>query len=41
MDEAWRFTVTDGRITQVHAYWCQGQLYRRLAVKRFDEIAIA
>jgi steroid delta-isomerase-like uncharacterized protein len=41
MDEAWRFTVTDGRITQVHAYWCQAQLYRRLAVKRFDEIAIA
>jgi steroid delta-isomerase-like uncharacterized protein len=41
IDEAWRFTVTDGRITQVHAYWCQAQLYRRLAVKRFDEIAIA
>ena len=41
IDEAWRFTVSDGRITQVHAYWCQAQLYRRLAVKRFDEIAIA
>jgi steroid delta-isomerase-like uncharacterized protein len=41
VDEAWRFTVTDGRISQVHAYWCQAQLYRRLAVKRFDEIAIA
>ena len=41
IDEAWRFIVTDGRITQVHAYWCQAQLYRRLAVKRFDEIAIA
>lgn len=41
IDQAWRFTVTDGRITQVHAYWCQAQLYRRLAVKRFDEIAIA
>jgi steroid delta-isomerase-like uncharacterized protein len=41
IDEAWRFTVTDGRITQVHAYWCQAQVYRRLAVKRFDEIAIA
>jgi steroid delta-isomerase-like uncharacterized protein len=41
IDEAWRFTVTDGRITEVHAYWCQAQLYRRLAVKRFDEIAIA
>jgi steroid delta-isomerase-like uncharacterized protein len=41
IDEAWRFTVTDGRISQVRAYWCQAQLYRRLAVKRFDEIAIA
>lgn len=41
IDQAWRFTVTDGRITQVHAYWCQAQLYRRLAVKRYDEIAIA
>jgi steroid delta-isomerase-like uncharacterized protein len=41
IDQAWRFTVTGGRITQVHAYWCQAQLYRRLAVKRFDEIAIA
>jgi steroid delta-isomerase-like uncharacterized protein len=41
IDQAWRFTVTGGRITQVRAYWCQAQLYRRLAVKRFDEIAIA
>jgi ketosteroid isomerase-like protein len=41
IDEAWRFTVTGGRVTQVHAFWCQAQLYRRLAVKRFDEIAIA
>jgi hypothetical protein len=28
-------------ITDVAAYWCQAQLYRRLAVKRYDEIAIA
>jgi steroid delta-isomerase-like uncharacterized protein len=41
IDQAWRFTVDGGRITGVHAYWCQAQLYRRLAVKRFDEIAIA
>jgi steroid delta-isomerase-like uncharacterized protein len=40
IDQAWRFTVADGAITGVHAYWCQGQLYRRLAVKRYDEIAI-
>jgi predicted ester cyclase len=41
IDQAWRLVVTDGAITQVSAYWCQQQLYRRLAVKRFDEIAIA
>jgi hypothetical protein len=33
--------VDGGAITQVTAYWCQQQLYRRLAVKRFDQIAIA
>ena len=40
LDEAWRFTVVGGRITAVDVYWCQGQLYRRLAVKRVDQIAI-
>jgi steroid delta-isomerase-like uncharacterized protein len=41
IDEAWRFVTEDGRITAVTAYWCQAQLYRRLAVKRFDAVAIA
>ena len=41
IDQAWRFTVTGGEITGVTAYWCQQQLYRRLAVKRFDAISIA
>ena len=41
IDQAWRFTATGGVITGVSAYWCQQQLYRRLAVKRFDAIAIA
>jgi len=41
VDQAWRFTVAGGLITEVSAYWCQAQLYRRLAVKRYDEIAIA
>jgi steroid delta-isomerase-like uncharacterized protein len=41
IDQAWRFSVADGLITEVTAYWCQAQLYRRLAVKRYDEIAIA
>jgi len=41
VDQAWRFVTDDGLITEVTAYWCQAQLYRRLAVKRYDEIAIA
>jgi steroid delta-isomerase-like uncharacterized protein len=41
IDQAWRFAVADGLIAGVDAYWCQAQLYRRLAVKRYDEIAIA
>ena len=41
IDQAWRFVVSGGVITEVAAYWCQAQLYRRLAVKRYDEIAIA
>ncbi|WP_459974434.1 nuclear transport factor 2 family protein [Nocardioides pyridinolyticus] len=40
LDEAWRFEVGGGQITAVDAYWCQQQLYRRLGVKRFDQIAI-
>jgi steroid delta-isomerase-like uncharacterized protein len=41
IDQAWRFVTHGGLITEVTAYWCQAQLYRRLAVKRYDEIAIA
>jgi ketosteroid isomerase-like protein len=41
IDQAWRFVTGSGLITDVTAYWCQAQLYRRLAVKRYDEIAIA
>ena len=41
IDQAWRFVTGGGVITEVAAYWCQAQLYRRLAVKRYDEIAIA
>jgi steroid delta-isomerase-like uncharacterized protein len=40
LDEAWRFEVRDGRIVGIDAYWCQQQLYRRLGVKRFDQISI-
>ena len=38
IDQAWRFVTNGGLITEVTAYWCQAQLYRRLAVKRYDEI---
>ncbi len=41
IDQAWRFVIAGGLVTEVAAYWCQAQLYRRLAVKRYDEIAIA
>jgi limonene-1,2-epoxide hydrolase len=40
IDTAWRFTVTGEQITGIDAYWCQNQLYRRLAVKRTDQVAI-
>ena len=40
LSHAWRFVIDDGVITGVSAYWCQQQLYRRLAVKRFDQVAI-
>ena len=40
IDQAWRFVAEHGLITEVTAYWCQAQLYRRLAVKRYDQIAI-
>lgn len=40
VDAAWRFTVTGEEITAIDAYWCQNQLYRRLAVKRLDQVTI-
>lgn len=40
VDAAWRFTVAGEQITTIDAYWCQNQLYRRLAVKRQDQVAI-
>lgn len=40
LDTAWRFTVEDDQIVGIEAYWCQNQLYRRLAVKRQDHVTI-
>lgn len=39
-DQAWVFRVEHNRISEVRAYWCQNALYRRLAVKRLDQISI-
>ena len=41
LEQAWLFTVSDGLITAITGYWDQNKLYRRLAVKRLDRIAIA
>jgi putative intracellular protease/amidase len=41
VDHAWRFVVVDGMITEVAAYWCQAQLYRRIGVKRYADLATA
>lgn len=40
VDESWLLRVRDGRIHTIHGYWCQLQVYRRLAVRRIDEPAI-
>ncbi|MDF3308390.1 nuclear transport factor 2 family protein [Rhodococcus sp. T2V] len=40
VDSAWRFTVAGEGITGIDVYWCQNQLYRRLAVKRTDQVTI-
>jgi putative intracellular protease/amidase/predicted ester cyclase len=40
LDEAWVITAADGKIADIRAYWCQNQLYRRLAVNRLDQISI-
>lgn len=40
VDQAWMISAAGGRITGLRAYWCQNQLYRRLAVKRLDRISI-
>jgi steroid delta-isomerase-like uncharacterized protein len=41
VDQAWMFTADNGTITGVKAYWCQNQVYRRLGVKRLDQISIS
>lgn len=40
LDQAWRLSAARGRLTGARAYYCQNQLYRRLAVKRLDRVWI-
>jgi len=41
IEQAWLLRTQDGLITAITGYWDQNKLYRRLAVKRLDRIAIA
>jgi ketosteroid isomerase-like protein len=41
IEQAWLLSTHGGLITAITGYWDQNKLYRRLAVKRLDRIAIA
>jgi steroid delta-isomerase-like uncharacterized protein len=38
--QAWLLTVRDGAVVGVQGFWDENQLFRRLAVKRLDRLAI-
>jgi len=40
LDEAWLLHTRSDRIEAVKLFWCQNQLYRRLAVRRLDRVTI-
>lgn len=40
LDQVWMLGTSDGRITSIRGFWDQNILYRRLAVKRLDAVAI-
>ncbi|CAD6533912.1 hypothetical protein LMG27952_02848 [Paraburkholderia hiiakae] len=40
LDEAWLLHTRGDRIEHVKLFWCQNQLYRRLAVRRLDRVTI-
>jgi hypothetical protein len=40
VDQVWLLQGRGGRISSITGYWCQNQLYRRLAVKRLDQVSI-
>jgi ketosteroid isomerase-like protein len=41
VEQGWLLATGGGVITAITAYWDQNKLYRRLAVKRLDQISIA
>jgi ketosteroid isomerase-like protein len=40
LEQAWMVWTNGEKISGVRAYWCQNQLYRRLAVRRLDRVSI-
>lgn len=40
LEEAWLLRTRADRIEGVKLFWCQNQLYRRLAVRRLDQVTI-
>jgi predicted ester cyclase len=41
IEQAWLMEVSGGEIVAINGYWDQNKLYRRLAVKRLDQVSIA
>jgi ketosteroid isomerase-like protein len=40
VDQVWMLRAQDGTVRSITGYWDQNMLYRRLAVKRLDQVAI-
>ncbi len=40
LDQAWLLGTADGAVSWISGYWDQNMLYRRLAVKRLDQVAL-
>jgi ketosteroid isomerase-like protein len=40
VDQVWLLRIEDGTVRGITGYWDQNMLYRRLAVKRLDHVAL-
>ena len=40
LDQVWFLHVNDAVIDRIKVYWCQNRLYRRLGVRRLDQVTI-